>query len=310
MKIDHLRYFVTLSDYMSITKTSHVLQTTPQNTSRILKSLESELNTILFTRDSDGVKFTQDGEQFLRFCKNTIYQYDLLNANIQHKQSQQNIQQSITLYSNNAINEVILNKILTAFSVEYPALTIKNHLVSWRQGLNKIAESNEDIAFLFYLNKTTIPEHYLYVPALKLHPIAIMNKTHPLAHLKECHQSQLLKYSFAIFSNDDISNTVFSNIINLSEKKDTITQLGNINAIYTLISNSDYIGFSVAEAFVELKAQIHNKDIRDSLITLPIIEFPYIECVLIKPANLSNKSPQQLLFSYILDNLQKSTNLV
>ena len=54
MQIEHLRCFIALSQTQSITKTSYAFHTTPQNISRILRKLESEMNVPLFERHSNG----------------------------------------------------------------------------------------------------------------------------------------------------------------------------------------------------------------------------------------------------------------
>ena len=65
MQIEHLRYFIALDTFQSINKTSRELGTTPQNVSRILKNLETEMDADLFFRTADGVTLTQTGTDFL-----------------------------------------------------------------------------------------------------------------------------------------------------------------------------------------------------------------------------------------------------
>lgn len=137
MQIDHLRYFIALDNLKSVTKISHLFNTTPQNVSRILKNLETEMDDILFIRTGEGIALTPEGEQFLEFAKTTVYQFDELQAKIQFKKTQNQTEYEVTLYSNNVINEIILNDILIAFSNQYPAIMVKNIIVDWKTGLSK-----------------------------------------------------------------------------------------------------------------------------------------------------------------------------
>lgn len=302
MQIHHLRCFITLSNCRSLTKTSHTLNTTPQNISRILKNLETEMEAVLFTRNHDGIVLTQAGEQFLSFAKSTVYQYDSLKADFKYKNTQHQKKQYVTLYSNNLINEIALNDILTLFFLDYPSIIVNNKIVSWKEGYNRVLESDTDIAFLLYLPQNDYPEELSITPAFEFYPVAIMSPHHPLATLKSCSRSQLLGYKLITYSNDDILNTAIFSVLDLDPvtQKDTITTLGNVNACYQLISNSDYIGFSTMETFSKTSERWQNK-----LVALPIEEYNTLSCALFKKRSLPPDSPQQMLFTYILNHLSQ-----
>lgn len=302
MQINHLRCFITLSNRRSLTKTSQALNTTPQNISRILKNLEMEMDTILFTRNHDGIVLTPSGERFLKFAKSMVYQYDAMKADFTYKKGQNQTKQYITLYTNNIINELILNEILTSFFLDYPSIIVNNKIVSWKEGYNNVLQSGSDIAFLLYLQKNTYPEELSITPTFEFHPRAIMSPQHPLAAFKSCSRSHLLGYKLITHSNDDILNTAIFSILDLDPvtQKDSITTSGNINACYQLVSNSDYVTFGTAETFAKL-----NENWRNKLVALPIEDYYSTSCALFKKKDLPPDSPQQLLFSYILNHLSQ-----
>lgn len=302
MQINHLRCFITLCNHRSLTKTSHALNTTPQNVSRILKNLETEMNTILFTRNHDGILLTPSGERFLKFAKSMVYQYDAMKADFSYKKSQDQTEQYITLYSNNIINELILNDILTSFFLDYPSIIINNRVVSWKDGYHSVLNSESDIGFLLYFPENAFSDELTIVPAFEFHPVVIMNPHHPLATCKRCTKNQLLTYKLITNSNDDILNTALFFALNLDPvtQKNTITTSGNINACYQLVSNSDYVTFGTAETFAKL-----NENWRNKLVALPIEDYYSTSCALFKKKDLPPDSPQQLLFSYILNHLSQ-----
>lgn len=302
MQINHLRCFITLNSCKSLTKTSHILNTTPQNISRILKNLENEMETILFTRNHDGIVLTQSGERFLEFAKSMVYQYDAMKADFKYKKSQDKQKQYITLYSNNIVNEIVLNEILTAFFLDYPSIIVNNRIVSWKDGFHSVQNSEADIAFLLYFPENDYPENLTITPAFDVHPVAIMNPQHPLASHKSCTKAQLLNYKLITHSNDDVPNTAFFFALDLDPvtQKNTITTSGNINACYQLVSSSDYITIGTSETFAKMNPLWQNR-----LIALPIKDYKSVNCALIKKKDLPPDSPQQLLFSYILNHLSQ-----
>lgn len=180
MQIEHLRCFIALSQTQSITKTSYAFHTTPQNISRILRKLESEMNVPLFERHPNGITLTSFGEHFLKFAKSTLYQFDEMHADFQFKISKNTTNQQITFYSNNAINETILNDILTAFSKAYPSISVNNIIVDWKEGYQKINDNPQALAFLYTIND----DDYLKTAQKKPH----RNPRLPASH--HCHGEQ------------------------------------------------------------------------------------------------------------------------
>lgn len=302
MQINHLRCFITLCNHRSLTKTSHALNTTPQNVSRILKNLETEMDTILFTRNHDGILLTPSGERFLKFAKSMVYQYDAMKADFSYKKSQNPTEQFITLYSNNIINELILNDILTSFFLDYPSIIINNRVVSWKDGYHSVLNSESDIGFLLYFPENKYSEKLSVVPIFEFHPIAIMSPQHPLARHKFCTRTQLTNYKLVTNSNDEIFNTALFFALNLNPltQKVNITASGNINACYQLVCNNEYITFGTVETFAQM-----DKSWQNQLITLPVMDYNSVNCALIKKKDLPPDSPQQLLFSYILNHLSQ-----
>lgn len=302
MQIDYLRCFIALNDFNSITKASHVLDTTPQNVSRILKKLETEMNALLFTRSSDGITLTPYGERFLQFAKSTVYQYDELQADFQFRQSQHAAKQEVVLYSSDVTNEIILNDILLAFSKDYPSIVVKNITVDWIDGYQNLQEEGSAIALLHYLPGVNDLDNHIIVPTLRFHPIVAVNKNHPLATVQHCTYKQLLNYNLLIFAHNDLINTLPFHALGL----DPVTQgknfatTGSMKACYQMVAEGNYISLGALESFM-----LFSESIRENLVPIPIIDLPEIICALIKSKSLPADSPQQLLFSYILNSLQK-----
>ncbi len=302
MQINHLRYFIALSDHHSITKASSVLNTTPQNVSRILKSLEIEINALLYNRTSEGVTLTQEGREFLQFAKSTVYQFDKLESSFQFRKKHSEQPFNVTLYSNNFINEVILNDILMEFQQTYPTISINNLIVDWKEGYQNIAAHPSDIAFLNYYPDRNELENLIAIPALHLQSVAIMNKNHPLANLNSCYKKQLRDYRLVIYTRKTLSDTdvVHSLQLDPNNSNHSFIGTGNIKACYQMVSTGNYITMGTLESFLA-----QDESIRRELTARPIIDRPTCTCALIKSPDLPQDSPQQLLLSYILNYIQE-----
>ena len=306
MQIDYLRYFIALYDHHSVTKASLFLNTTPQNVSRILRKIEAECNCVLFTHTPNGTTLTANGEEFLEFAKSTVYQYDELQARFELNKNTTSSMHTITLFSSNSINEVLLNEVLTTFSKKYPSIVVNNIIVDWKEGYRKLSETPEALGFFYYFPDENTLSDFSIVPTFSFQPVAIMNKNHPLAKKQWCTKKQLLNYKLLIFTKNDPLDTEIFHAFNLdsSALDKNILYSGNRNSCFQILENSDYVSVSTLNSF-----QLQEKSYRDHLITLPIIDQSLCTCALIKSKSLPLTSPQQLLFSFILNYLQQQKAL-
>ena len=157
MQLDHLRYFIALNNHRSITKASHTLYTTPQNVSRILKKLEDEMHARFFTRTADGILLTAEGAQFLSFARSTVYAHDELQVQFALARTTDAKALEVQLYSNDFINEVILNDALTAFVKAHPNIAVKNSVVDYAEGYRKLIDDPRPSAFFSRTARKAVP---------------------------------------------------------------------------------------------------------------------------------------------------------
>ena len=97
MKIEHMRYVVEVSKWKSINKAANHLYINQQQLSRIIASVESKLETELFTRNTKGIFLTPQGETIVKKFEQIIDIYDHLNE--QEEQTTNLIKGRITIFS-------------------------------------------------------------------------------------------------------------------------------------------------------------------------------------------------------------------
>lgn len=282
-----------------------MLNTTPQNLSRILKNLETEMDVDLFFRTTKGVDLSPEGERFLEFAKKTIYQLDNMQAEIQFQKSNTTTAQEVTLYSNNVLNEMILNDILVQFYHAHPAVKVTNILVDWKEGYDLLSNHPSALGFLYYLPEVNQLEDSIITPTLTAHSVAIMAKNHPLVTKDglPLDVNALFNYKLVILTQNDFSNTeVFYHFNNHPIlKSDAIINSGHLKFCYQLTASTDYICVGSLESFLR-----QDEALRENLVAIPLYNVLDSTYALIAPKELPQHSPQNLLYTFILHYLQNN----
>ena len=306
MQIEHLRYFIALEQYKSINKTSQMMNTAPQNLSRILKNMEMEFGSELFYRTPNGITFTASGMDFMQFAKNTVYQYDFLQSKHSFNQhNNNNADQEITVFSQNTINEAILNDILIDFFKEYPNILVNNILGDYQSGYKKLFDTADALGILLHYDNdtynTTLEKNYDIVPLLHTHTVAIVHKDHPFAQKDMVNAKNCVGQTLIILTRDSYDDTEIPFLLDkfhLTEQVSVIS-IGDLKTCYRLVREKNYICPGTLESFNR-----QDEKTRADLVAVPIADHLYATYALIKPKTLPPHSAQQLFFNFVLEYMQ------
>lgn len=307
MQINHLRFFIALEQYKSISKASQMMNTAPQNLSRILKKIEDEFGVPLFARSANHITLTPNGMKFLEFAKNTVYQYDLLRSSITFSSKPLPEQTSITLFSEAIINDAYLQDILLDFFHQYPYIEVNNITNDYAVGYRKMTEIEDALGILIYDGGHTPDEALLekkeILPIFKLHPVMIVNKHHPLAKKSIVSLHDLYHQELVIFAKESYAATETSMLLKKLQLDQNVSVrlFDNLKACYRAAATSTAICPGTLESFQKLE---HAR--REGLVALPIANYPLIKYALIRPKNLPQDSVQALFCNYVLDYVQNN----
>lgn len=72
MELDQLRYFLRVSSDLNITGSASKLYITQQTLSKSIRRLEDELGVVLFTRESKGLRLTDDGKYLKKAVRDSV----------------------------------------------------------------------------------------------------------------------------------------------------------------------------------------------------------------------------------------------
>ena len=307
MQLDYLRYFIALDQYKSINKTGRELNTTPQNVSRILKQIESELQVDLFFRTPQGIIITNEGKDFLEFAKTTISQYDSIQAKFSFLKKQSHDDASIALFTHRLMDEIFLNDMLIDFSQTYPDIFINNVTTDYKDGYQKMLETpngigcfNDDILHEY---TKAIPDSYEKIPLFQVTPVLAVSHKHPFAKKTSISIQELIGQKMAIYTvQGDEKDTLQYALLeahNITNQVSYITS-SSLKVCYRLTATSDYVMPVALESF-----QHQDASITRDVVTIPYSDFPPSQQFLIKPKNLPADSAQQLFCTFLLNHVQK-----
>lgn len=204
MRIKNLNYFIELEKCGSINKASKNLYTSPQNLSRIIRSVESDLNTTLFLRDSNGVEFTENGKLFLDFCKTTKNSFNKLTFKIHSDEYNKNITGNVRVFITKVLVEAHFNDIILKFKKFYPNVTVQMTEVDTLYGYNIIKENPHAIGILSNLPLCSTSNDFIFYDIGSLDFGILVSNDHPFSKMACVDINDIVKEKIMIFSQNEL----------------------------------------------------------------------------------------------------------
>lgn len=90
MTIAQLQYFLTIRKYLSFSNAADELCITQSAISKQIKSLEGELNTLLFDRRTRTISLTPAGEEFVLYAEKILANYNEMMSNMKKHEPARN----------------------------------------------------------------------------------------------------------------------------------------------------------------------------------------------------------------------------
>ena len=162
----------------SFSKAAAALNYTPSGVSQLIDTFEKEMGYPLLIRDTKGVKPTENALKIIPVLREIVLQEERLHqisAEIKGLTTG-----SITIAAYSSIATHWLPQVIKSFQEDYPQIEIKL-MEGIRQEVSKWLEDKlADVAFLSYKE----PILYDWIPLAEDPMLAVLPKTHPLAHQK------------------------------------------------------------------------------------------------------------------------------
>ncbi|MGB1236939.1 MAG: HTH-type transcriptional activator IlvY [Pseudomonadales bacterium] len=144
MDTKSLKLFINLAETLHFGRASELSHISVSALSRNIAQLEEQLGVKLFERDNRSVSLTNAGQDFIRYAREALNQWDAVRFNLQQKSLTLNGELSV--YCSVTASYSFLYEILRKFRLHYPEIEIKLHTGDAEHALSKVLSGSEDIA--------------------------------------------------------------------------------------------------------------------------------------------------------------------
>ena len=179
MELLQLLYFKEVAEYGKISTVAERLFISAPSLSATIKRLEKELGTPLFERTGNAIALNEQGKIFLRYTNQALSAIEAGKAELKNYSDAERHHVRIAATTSN-----LWVGLLSAFSLEYPHITISNTSLKLKQlpedGIfpqyNFLLAENSDLPTARYKNVVLIE---------KDRPVLVVPQGHPLAEKSE-----------------------------------------------------------------------------------------------------------------------------
>ena len=202
MNLRQLEYFIAISETMNFTKAANNLFISQTALTKQIKSLEKELDTLLFNRDSKQISLTDSGKYFLIEAKKIINQVNLSKNNF--ISYQQGITGNLKIGFLKNLDPNLLVKIISKLNKKYPLLTIELNSYSNHELYQQLESATIDLA----LTMSNHDPRYQQILINKYPLVVLVNKKSELAKKDKLHQSELNNILFDVRKIDNQNKAI------------------------------------------------------------------------------------------------------
>lgn len=173
--LDLYKIFYYVAKNKNITQAANELMVSQPAVSKSIKTLERDLNTILFHRTNNGVTLNNAGELLYNKIKQAM---ELIISAEQDIEGLNNMESgTINIGAGNTIMQRFLMPYIQEFHEKYPQINVIVHTVVTDELIKMAQLGLVDIVFTHSPNQ--VPEHFFVKKIKKLHDIFVVNPDSP-----------------------------------------------------------------------------------------------------------------------------------
>lgn len=193
MELRQLKYFVKTAETLNFSEAARNLYVTQSTLSQQIKTLEEELGTALFQRDSHSVSLTEGGMHLLPLARRTLQ--DAASCQDQIKDLQQMLTGELNIGVTYSFSP-ILTETIKEFIKVYPGVKLNIHYETMEDLMDLLRHREVDFVLAFKPNRPyeEIESHALFEDHLSV----ILRTDHPLADRSLISLKDLERHRLAI----------------------------------------------------------------------------------------------------------------
>ena len=192
MELRQLKYFVRIAETLNFSEASRTLYVTQSTLSQQIKSLEDELGSLLFQRDSHSVTLTESGQMLLPLARQTLM--DASSCKEQIKDLQEMLTGELNIGVTYSFSPILTESVKN-FMKEYPGVKLNIQYKNMEELMGLLRRREVDFVLSFKSNRPydEIESHNLFEDKLSV----IMRKDHALASKSSISIGDLTKHRLA-----------------------------------------------------------------------------------------------------------------
>lgn len=228
MELRQLRYFIRTAETLNFSEAARSMYITQSTLSQQIKTLEDELGTALFLRDSHSVSLTESGERMLPLAIQTIQ--DAESCKSQIKDLQNVVCGTLNIGATYSFSPILVETI-KEFTSQYPGvkLNITNKTMEDLMGRLKRRELDFVLAFKPMMPYDEIESKSLFEDRLSV----IMRSDHPLAESETLTVGDIHKNKIAIPAKGLQARNVIDKYFDFEKESENVAL--EMDGVYSLL---------------------------------------------------------------------------
>lgn len=235
-----LEYFVAVGEAGSIALASDTVNVSSPSISAAISQLEREFGLPLFVRQhAQGLSPTTAGRTLLEQARAVLREADYLMDLAGDISG--TVRGPLSVGCLVTFAQMVLPRLRRSFETEYPDVRIRQRELNQTEIFSYLRRAEIDVALTYNLD---VPADLTFVPLLELPPYALVNETHPLAHLPAVAVEQLKDYPMVLLDLPLSSDYFLSFFTRIGARPNIAERTRDMAVMRSLVANG--YGYSIA----------------------------------------------------------------
>lgn len=288
MRLEQLRYFLSVAKTHSMTKTSIDFYTTHQSISKSLKQLEEEMGAPLFERSVRGMQLTRAGERLLPVAEECVRKLHRIQLDISHMNRNQSLEGELQIYGTLIANSIILSDLLDDFNTLYPKVRYHIREADNTEILSKVALHKSVLGLVWIPKDERLRENFRhYLTELKLYPlyqdeyVGIVKNDSPLANSEKISIDTFVQHPIALYTPNEAENTPLTQLFKVFGEDKIAFSASSSKMCLQAVASGRYVSIGTQRSYSN-----QNDLSKMGIVTLPFDEDMTVDIMLathIKP---------------------------
>lgn len=271
MKLEYFEYLIMLQKAGSINKSATLLHTSPQNVSRVLRSLEDELGIDLVRRSLSGIEFTEAGIGAVDLGLKILELMESYKLQYRHKSQTEGI---INIFATKIQSALFMNDIIGKFTKLYPRIRVNYVENDLFICLEKIKQVKFGVGLIPILDD----ENFISLNEFSVEPVnseriaILVARGEIFAKKTEVTWHELNNRKFVIHARNNIEDGFWSEVLaRLIENVEDIALASTGYLFFNKILEEGYIGLG-CERISSLSENMQKREVRENTRIIPVVD--------------------------------------